>query len=406
MSLKDAWKSRLSNLTSNISSSTILNSTKQNLSTVSNFVKQIVTHEDEQRLEASELGIYYITNNILAMDYPSQDTLFTGSRMEKIIHKNETLSKIGTFISNSLAHKISKFLNKYHDERYMIWNLSERSYDTSIFNDNVIEVKFPKYPTPPLEQLFTLCQSIDNWLHTHQQNICVIHCGAGKGRTVTCISAYLSYSQYQNMTPAKAVQYVCNQMNGTIKTLTIPSQTRYLSYLSKILVNKQYPKSNSLVIQNIIIHGIPIFDKQVVQILNKGKKKKNKKKQNDSNDVNVNSNNDKTNNNNENVETNNDQSHLNSTDNNIQPNDNLPNNQNVNDNANLNKTITMGDKNGNDKKENEQTHEHENKIENKIENATNSENKNENKTENKTENNTQNENDNKTENNTQNENKK
>jgi len=124
---------------------------------------------------------------------------------------------------------------------------------------------------PPLEQLFTLCQSIDNWLNKNQQNIAVIHCGVGLGRTVTCISAYLSYSQYENMTPAKALDHVCKQMNGTPKTLTLPSQTRWLAYLTKILVNKQYPNSNSFILQNITMHGIPVFDEHIIQISNENK---------------------------------------------------------------------------------------------------------------------------------------
>merc|ERR1712228_830839 len=52
----------------------------------------------------------------------------------------------------------------------------------------------------------------------------------------------------------------CKIMNCTIKNMTIPSQTRYLAYLTKILQNKQIPKSNPLMIQRVIVHKIPIFE--------------------------------------------------------------------------------------------------------------------------------------------------
>ena len=109
-------------------------------------------------------------------------------------------------MSDSLGNKISKYLHKYHRNRYMIWNLSEKSYDTALFNDSVIEFKFPGYPSPPLQQMFELLSSIDNWLHSKLDNIAIIHCQTGKGRTVTVISAYLAWSKYNNFTPAKGTK--------------------------------------------------------------------------------------------------------------------------------------------------------------------------------------------------------
>lgn len=36
---------------------------------------------------------------------------------------------------------IAKFLNEQHGGHYMIWNVSEESYDYSLFNDQVLEYK-------------------------------------------------------------------------------------------------------------------------------------------------------------------------------------------------------------------------------------------------------------------------
>src|SRR5690606_27506414 len=37
--------------------------------------------------------------------------------------------------------EIAKFLNEQHGGHYMIWNVSEESYDYSLFNDQVLEYK-------------------------------------------------------------------------------------------------------------------------------------------------------------------------------------------------------------------------------------------------------------------------
>eukprot|EP00483_Globobulimina_turgida_P005854 UN05864 len=208
-----SFKTRLSN----IDVSGILGAAKTNASSVVNFVKQISSQEPQQLIEAEQLGIYYITDNVLAMGYPSTKTMFSGTTIGNAANNNEMINKLSKLVSDTLANKTSRYLNKYHTDRYMIWNLSEKSYSTEIFNDAVIEFKFPGYPAPPLQQLFTLLTAMDNWLHAHKDNIAVLHCQTGKGRTVTCISAYLAWSKYNNYSPAKALLHCCKVMNGTIK---------------------------------------------------------------------------------------------------------------------------------------------------------------------------------------------
>lgn len=40
----------------------------------------------------------------------------------------------------------------------------------------VMEVKFPGFPAPPLGVLVKICTSIENWLNADADNIAVIHC--------------------------------------------------------------------------------------------------------------------------------------------------------------------------------------------------------------------------------------
>jgi protein-tyrosine phosphatase len=92
------------------------------------------------------------------------------------------------------VRQLASFLHKNYPDRFMIWNLSEKSYDYSLLDNQVIEFKFPGYPSPPLNQVFSLCNSIHAWLQADEANVAVIHCQTGKGRTLCAIAWYLAWS--------------------------------------------------------------------------------------------------------------------------------------------------------------------------------------------------------------------
>ena len=127
------WKSKLQS----IDVSSAIGTLKENTSSAVSFVKTITESEPQQFIEAEQLGIYYITPNVIAMGYPSQQSLFSGTSIENMSSKHSTLNKLTKFVSDSLANKVAKFLDKYHCQRYMIWNLSEKSYPTELFHDQV-----------------------------------------------------------------------------------------------------------------------------------------------------------------------------------------------------------------------------------------------------------------------------
>ena len=54
-----------------------------------------------------------------------------------------------THPSRTLA-KYVRFLESHHKGHYMIWNLSEDVYDYSLFQFNVMDLKFPGYPAAPI----------------------------------------------------------------------------------------------------------------------------------------------------------------------------------------------------------------------------------------------------------------
>ncbi len=140
----------------------------------------------------------------------------------------------------------------------MIWNLAEKSYDYALFDEQVIEVRFPGYPAPPLDQIFMICQSIHGFLLADPKNVAVVHCQSGTGRSVCTAAAYVAWSGAVK-TPAKALELVSKAKRMAISSLVIPTQARYYEYISDIL-NKKYPSTKLVYLERVITNGVPRFE--------------------------------------------------------------------------------------------------------------------------------------------------
>ncbi len=102
--------------------------------------------------------------------------------------------------------RLARDLHAAHGTHFMVWNLSEVSYDYSTFHDQVscaavrlatlasglrptccphsrtnrqvLEFRFPGHPAPPLELLVRICNSVDNWLAADGEFACHMRQGA------------------------------------------------------------------------------------------------------------------------------------------------------------------------------------------------------------------------------------
>jgi hypothetical protein len=190
-------------------------------------------------IHKDRLDLVYFTENIIGMAFPCDP------------------SKPSTADGGNDINLVSRFLKTAHEGHYMIWNISEESYDYSLFADQVLEYKFPGHPAPPLGMLFKICTSIESWLDADERNVAVIHCLTGKGRTAALIACVLTWIG-EFSSPMDALQYVANRRKTTIDNLTIPSQQRYVQYFANMLDGVK-PRSEPLLLRRVIINSIPIF---------------------------------------------------------------------------------------------------------------------------------------------------
>ncbi|KDO34522.1 hypothetical protein SPRG_00585 [Saprolegnia parasitica CBS 223.65] len=211
-----------------------------------------------------DLDLTYIHDRVLAMGYPA-----TG--MEKT-YRNDVAD-------------VASFLNKKHLDKYLIFNLSERHYDKAKFMQRVEECGFPDHHPPPLQVLLDIINRMAAWYMADEENVVVVHCMAGKGRTgvvVTCFLILIGYFEREyglsiyRQSDEALVDYV-RTVNGIFwkrrgQGVRYPSQARYIYYFIKQLAELRappahfhyrlpdLPPASHLFLRQIIMTGVPNFD--------------------------------------------------------------------------------------------------------------------------------------------------
>eukprot|EP00794_Sanderia_malayensis_P017358 gene17358-19092_t len=177
-----------------------------------------VRHVDD----ALDLDLTYITDRIIAMSFPASglDAAYRNSSID-----------------------IAIMLQEKHGNNYRVFNVSERRYDISKLNNQVLDLGWPDHLAPPLERLISIINSIDSWLSADDHNVAVVHCKGGKNRTGVVISAYIQFNKFCP-SPQAALDWFAlrRYYDAKFGGVTQPSQKRVMF------------------LKHIIIHGIPNFD--------------------------------------------------------------------------------------------------------------------------------------------------
>jgi len=185
-----------------------------------------------------DLDLTYITDRVIAMGFPADG-------MESTYRNN--------------IDDVASMLHKTHPDHFMLFNLSERPYDYSKFKLRVQDwCGWPDHHAPPLPKLFAILRSVHSWLLEDPENVVVVHCLAGKGRTGTIIGAYFLYTGLFE-DPDKALHYFAVKRSMNNWGVTGPSQMRYVRYVGDIIYKRITPLPTILTLAYLHLSSAPAF---------------------------------------------------------------------------------------------------------------------------------------------------
>ncbi|CAM8991193.1 unnamed protein product [Rhodiola kirilowii] len=179
----------------------------------SSLLRQLVSKKRRRMLVGGyDLDMSYITDRVLAMSFPAEHM--------RAMYRNP-------------LWQVKSVLDMRHPGHYKVYNLCiEQKYDASNFDGHVETFPFDDNHVPPLHVIKLFCESVDSWLSSDPNNIAVIHCMAGKGRTGLMVCAYLVYC---SLSAEKALQLYANRRTTNNQGVSIPSQQRYVNYWESIV---------------------------------------------------------------------------------------------------------------------------------------------------------------------------
>ena len=214
--------------------------------TIENASKPKYVHNPDKidRQALRDLDLCYVTSRIITVSHPTKSPFLPDPPQTSNPHHH--------------LHSLANLLNSKHHQQYMVWNVSEVAYDYSPFGNMVMEFNFPGHPAPPLGVLVKVCTSVENWLESDPQNVAVIHCLTGQGRTAAIVSSILSWCPGNPSfpSPLDALLYMSNVKKMHINELTIPSQRRYLRYFSNILEGVK-PCTRPVLLKRVLMSKAP-----------------------------------------------------------------------------------------------------------------------------------------------------
>ncbi len=84
------------------------------------------------------------------------------------------------FPSPDKQDSLADYLAERFGSNYLVFNVSEHTYDPKPFANQVVDYTFPGHPCLPLEAAFTLCKEMDSWLQSDPKHVIVVHCQSTK----------------------------------------------------------------------------------------------------------------------------------------------------------------------------------------------------------------------------------
>lgn len=169
---------------------------------------------------------------------------------------------------------ITQLADHYPEASILVFNFHEEGAPSQIANAlaeyDLTIMDYPRHyescPVLQMEVIHRFLQSSENWLSQGQQNVLLMHCEWGGWPVLAFMLAALLIYTKQYYGEQKTLDMVYKQaphelLHSISSTNPMPSQIRYLQYVSRRNVVPEWPPPDrALALDCIIIRMIPDFD--------------------------------------------------------------------------------------------------------------------------------------------------
>nr|XP_033772638.1 cyclin-G-associated kinase isoform X2 [Geotrypetes seraphini] len=185
-----------------------------------------------------ELDLSYITSRIAVMSFPAEG-------VESAIKNN--------------IEDVRLFLDSKHPGHYAVYNLSPRTYRPARFHNRVSECGWSARRAPNLQNLYSICRNMHQWLKQDQKNICIVHCLDGRAASAVVVCSFLCFCHL--FTTAEAAVYMFSMKRCPPGIW--PSHKRYIEYMCDMMAEEPIiPHNKPILVKSIIMTPVPLFNKQ------------------------------------------------------------------------------------------------------------------------------------------------
>ncbi|XP_055786856.1 tensin-2 isoform X1 [Salvelinus fontinalis] len=156
--------------------------------------------------------------------------------------------------------EVTAMLRSKHQDKFLLFNLSERRHDITSMNPKVHDFGWPDLHAPPLDKICAMCKAMETWLTSDPQHVVVLHCKGNKGKTGVIIAAYMHYSKIsagadQALSTLAMRKFCEDKVSSSLQ----PSQNRYIYYFGGLLSGAIKMNSNPLFLHQVLIPTLPNF---------------------------------------------------------------------------------------------------------------------------------------------------
>jgi hypothetical protein len=178
--------------------------------------RHAVSRKKKRFIEDSfDLDLVYLTPRIIVHGFPA-----TGVEH---IYRNPRL-------------ELKRFLDTRHKDHYMLFNFCcepGRGYDPNIFHGRVQRYPFKDHCCPPLETMAAFANAAKLWLEKDAENVCSMHCKAGKGRAGLMSCVLLVRTGFAP-SAAAAMDHYDKERTHNGRGLTVTSQRKFVIFFERL----------------------------------------------------------------------------------------------------------------------------------------------------------------------------